>query len=319
MIENKNSLNEHETIVAPFKPDEEEPYIFISYSHKDRNRVFPIITRLYEKGWRIWYDEGIEVTENYYTSISRHIRKCTAFLLFVTENSVKSEFVCEHELLLAASYRKIMAICRLDENAQFTDEAGDAIALATISSKNPKTDETGLENALSNIAELKKFPPRKAVGYKIRRNNTDIILADEDDEYDFEVCGDGIRLTGYNGNAEILYVPQIYKDRLVVELSHSFTVNQNVKKIYIPKSIKKYTLHGLTKCNNLSDIYVPMLWNDKNYDYNSHVLEFSVSRLKNCIIHYPNYLPKIILEYRNIEQTYSNVGFYNSLIIQHQI
>lgn len=256
MIENKNSLNEHETIVAPFKPDEEEPYIFISYSHKDRNRVFPIITRLYEKGWRIWYDEGIEVTENYYTSISRHIRKCTVFLLFVTENSVKSEFVCEHELLLAASYRKIMAICRLDENAQFTDEAGDAIALATISSKNPKTDETGLENALSNIAELKKFPPRKAVGYKIRRNNTDIILADEDDEYDFEVCDDGIRLTGYNGNSEIVHVPIIYKGQPVIELDDPFRCSQTIKKIYIPEGVKKVTVSTFL-CSNLSDIYIP--------------------------------------------------------------
>ena len=88
-----------ETIEVPFRPDEEAPYIFISYAHADRKRIFPIIKRLYEKGWRVWYDEGLPVAENYYASLSTHIKNCALFLLFVTENSVRSEFVSEHELL----------------------------------------------------------------------------------------------------------------------------------------------------------------------------------------------------------------------------
>ena len=61
-MEEKNRKDKHETIIAPFKPDEYGKYIFISYSHMDRDRVFPIITRLYENGWHIWYDEGIGLT-----------------------------------------------------------------------------------------------------------------------------------------------------------------------------------------------------------------------------------------------------------------
>ncbi|MBQ1488402.1 MAG: toll/interleukin-1 receptor domain-containing protein, partial [Lachnospiraceae bacterium] len=36
-----------------------EKYIFISYSHKDTDRVMPIISRLMNEGFRVWYDDGI--------------------------------------------------------------------------------------------------------------------------------------------------------------------------------------------------------------------------------------------------------------------
>ena len=39
----------------------DEPYLFISYAHKDSERVLPVILSLQEKGFRVWYDEGIEV------------------------------------------------------------------------------------------------------------------------------------------------------------------------------------------------------------------------------------------------------------------
>lgn len=78
---------EMEEIYAPFVPDEDH-YIFVSYSHADRERVFPIITRLYEKGWHIWYDQGIPYGENYDEVIMRHLDDCDVFLLFITDNSV---------------------------------------------------------------------------------------------------------------------------------------------------------------------------------------------------------------------------------------
>ena len=46
---------------ADFRPYEgKEPYIFISYAHRDSDRVFPIIRRLQEDFCRVWYDDGID-------------------------------------------------------------------------------------------------------------------------------------------------------------------------------------------------------------------------------------------------------------------
>ena len=37
-----------------------EPYLFVSYSHKDTAAVYPILDALYERKYRIWYDESCE-------------------------------------------------------------------------------------------------------------------------------------------------------------------------------------------------------------------------------------------------------------------
>lgn len=37
-----------------------EPYIFVSYSHKDSATVLPVISELQAEGFRVWYDASIE-------------------------------------------------------------------------------------------------------------------------------------------------------------------------------------------------------------------------------------------------------------------
>ena len=37
-----------------------ENYIFISYAHKDTDKVFPIMEKLCGRGYRLWYDDGID-------------------------------------------------------------------------------------------------------------------------------------------------------------------------------------------------------------------------------------------------------------------
>ena len=43
----------------PFAYNGVEPYIFVSYSHKNCDRVWPVIDRLEKDGYRVWYDYGI--------------------------------------------------------------------------------------------------------------------------------------------------------------------------------------------------------------------------------------------------------------------
>ena len=45
---------------AAFRPYEgQEPFIFISYAHKNSDQVMPILEKLDEAGYRVWYDDGI--------------------------------------------------------------------------------------------------------------------------------------------------------------------------------------------------------------------------------------------------------------------
>lgn len=77
-----------EKLASPFLADEEKPFVFISYSHKDRDEVLPIIKRLYEDGWRIWYDEGLTIGDRYDETLEEHVKNCSVFLLFVSGNSL---------------------------------------------------------------------------------------------------------------------------------------------------------------------------------------------------------------------------------------
>ena len=71
----------------------EEPYIFVSYSHQDKNRVYPEILRLYNLGYRIWYDEGIEPTKKIPDEVAEAIENSRLFLVFISENSIRSQYV----------------------------------------------------------------------------------------------------------------------------------------------------------------------------------------------------------------------------------
>ena len=50
-----------------------ENYIFISYAHKDSDRVMPILEELRDEGYRIWYDDGIAPGSEWPENIAQHL------------------------------------------------------------------------------------------------------------------------------------------------------------------------------------------------------------------------------------------------------
>ena len=94
----------------------EEPYIFVSYSHKDSPRVFPLLKVLQDAGYRIWFDHGIEAGTEWSNNIAEHLNGCSGFLAFVSLNSVASEN-CLDEMAYAKRYAKPALMAFLDEDA----------------------------------------------------------------------------------------------------------------------------------------------------------------------------------------------------------
>ncbi|MDR1455079.1 MAG: toll/interleukin-1 receptor domain-containing protein [Tannerella sp.] len=92
----------------PFKACEgNEEYIFISYAHKNSEKVFPIIKQLYNMGYRIWYDEGIDPGSEWPESIAEHLSKASAVMLFISPDSMASDNV-RREITFALNFRKLM-------------------------------------------------------------------------------------------------------------------------------------------------------------------------------------------------------------------
>ena len=74
-----------------FKPYEgTRPYLFISYAHKQSEEVVSTIRILHEKGWRLWYDEGIPAGSDWPANIARHMQGCAGVIFFESERALES-------------------------------------------------------------------------------------------------------------------------------------------------------------------------------------------------------------------------------------
>ena len=75
----------------PFRPYEgTEPYIYVSYSHKDREIVLPVLDAMDRRGYRIWYDDGIPAGSSWMATIAERILNCAAGIVFLSSSAARS-------------------------------------------------------------------------------------------------------------------------------------------------------------------------------------------------------------------------------------
>ena len=94
--------------------DGDEPYIFISYAHKDSAVVLPILEHMVADGYRIWYDEGITPGSEWDDEIALHIDECDSFIAFISNNYLKSEN-CRDELNFVRDLGKERLLIYIEE------------------------------------------------------------------------------------------------------------------------------------------------------------------------------------------------------------
>ena len=98
-----------------FKPYEgTRPYFFISYAHAQSEAVVSTIRILHEKGYRLWYDEGIPAGSDWPSNIARHMDACSRVIFFLSEASLASPN-CLSEIRQALRLRKPVLIVPLEE------------------------------------------------------------------------------------------------------------------------------------------------------------------------------------------------------------
>lgn len=102
-------------IQEPFKAYEgDEPFMFVSYSHADKQEVFQDMEYLNRVKYRIWYDEGRRAYEELYQRIAAKIMACSYFLAFLSPNTLESSFV-SREVLFGLEKRKVILPVYLSE------------------------------------------------------------------------------------------------------------------------------------------------------------------------------------------------------------
>ena len=96
--------------------DESKPYIFISYAHKDSEKVYPILERLSKAGFNIWYDKGIEAGSTWDDDIALHIDNAAYFMAYISASYLNSGN-CKDEISYARDLNKDMLLIYLEEVA----------------------------------------------------------------------------------------------------------------------------------------------------------------------------------------------------------
>lgn len=94
-----------------------EPYIFVSYSHADVPHVREILRRIEKEKFRFWYDDTMEIGEDFRLELQSKIENCHAFLLFISPASMQSKY-CGMEIITAFKYNKRIYPIYLDDNTE---------------------------------------------------------------------------------------------------------------------------------------------------------------------------------------------------------
>lgn len=112
----KEEQEEIENIQTKFEAyTGQEPYLFVSYSHRDTQKVYPVLDALHDKKYRLWYDESCENGNDFRDELRQRIEKSEAVILFVSEHSMASPF-CGMEIIVARENAKRIYPIYLDNS-----------------------------------------------------------------------------------------------------------------------------------------------------------------------------------------------------------
>lgn len=88
----------------------QEPYIFLSYCHKDAEEVYPLLEQMVRDGYRIWYDDGNRPGDDWLENIAQHLNNCQIFIAIISKQSANSHN-CRNEVNFAVeAEKKVIAI-----------------------------------------------------------------------------------------------------------------------------------------------------------------------------------------------------------------
>lgn len=198
-----------------------EPYLFVSYSHRDIRKVYPTLDALYDHKYRLWYDESCETGSDFRDELRKKIENCEAVLLFVSKDSMNSPF-CGMEIIVARENGKRLYPIYLDDTP-----VSPAFQILLANTHHSTTD---------NMDKLIKSMIRDLPPVAMDRLTTDGTV--------LKKCED-------NGDS-------IEVDEGILEISaEAFKDRRQLKNIKLPQSLESIGLESFRGCSNLKMMEIP--------------------------------------------------------------
>lgn len=198
-----------------------EPYLFVSYSHRDVGKVYPILDELYDCKYRLWYDESCETGNDFRVELRERIEKSDGVLLFVSKSSMLSPF-CGMEIITAKECGKRLFPISLD-----AEEIPPAFQILLAN-----THHVTADNMEKLIKSLLRDLPETTMDRLTSENG--ILQSCEDNGKSIEV------------------------DEGIYEISSgAFKSRRALHHIKLPESLETIGIESFRGCTNLKEIAIP--------------------------------------------------------------
>lgn len=92
----------------------DDPSLFISYAHEDREKVKKIVEYLQLAEFDVWYDGKLRAGQDWEKEIGKYVKKCQIFIFVISQRSLSSEH-CTKERVQATRLKKPILPIRIDE------------------------------------------------------------------------------------------------------------------------------------------------------------------------------------------------------------
>lgn len=135
-----------------------ESYVFVSYSHRNREQVLPVVDYMQRQGLRVWFDEGIDPGTEWDENIASHVRKCDFFIAFLSEEYLESDN-CKDELNYARDLNKKRLLVYL-KNVSLPDGMAMRLNRSQAIHKYLYGDENKFYEKLLAVNSLRQFGPQ---------------------------------------------------------------------------------------------------------------------------------------------------------------
>ncbi len=145
MQDDKNELTPYEG---------KEPFVFVSYSHKDDAKVKQIVERLQADGYRVWYDQGISPGDSWRGAIAQRVADCSLLVAFISDSYLKSKH-CKREILYADEINRKIVLTYLEQVDLPQDMAMTFVELQRIAWQKSRNNTEEFCKELYRIPEIK--------------------------------------------------------------------------------------------------------------------------------------------------------------------
>ena len=219
----KNTEEEYPLITTKFEAyTGNEEYLFVSYSHRDTEKVYKVLDALHDKKYRIWYDESCENGNDFRDELRQRIKGSSGVLLFVSSASMASPF-CGMEIVVAREYGKRLFPIYLEDEAVVPPAF--SILLAN-------THHSTIENMDRLVKSMVRDLPAETMD-RLTLN-----------EGKLEKCEDNGQSIDVDEGVRIICAGA-FKDR------------KQLKNIKLPESLEEIETEAFRGCGNLTSMYIP--------------------------------------------------------------